>query len=752
MTDNAMATTDDTVGSSTVGSHSVGSGAGAVGPGAAQLATAAEPALPQVPYGAWPSPITAAQVAGSRVQVTFPTVIGASTWWQEQLPDQGGRTTIVHCGADGLHTALLPAPWNPRTRVHEYGGLSYLPALPAAPATAAAPAGSAGAGSATGASGAGVPIVFANFADQRLYLTGPGVADGSAEPVPLTPDPTKAGSAADPPQQGARAARSGAGSGTALEACALRYADFVLSPDRQEVWCVRERHAGGKVSRAIVAVPLDGSAAADPSAIRVLVSGSDFFAFPTPSPDGQWLAWICWNHPHMPWDGTELRVAPMQDGMPGKGRLIKGSNRESVLAPVWRDNGSLYVATDWTGWWNIYQIGLHGEPPQALYPADEEFADPLWQLGARPFARLADGRLAVRHGRGGARLGLLDPETSELTDFELPFEVFTESVSADGASIAGVAGGPLEPLSVVRIDADSGAWTVLRSEYDELPDRRFLPVPSKVELEGPYGRVVHALVFPPTNPGVLAPPGELPPYIVWIHGGPTSHVTPKLSLEKAYFTSRGIGIIDVNYGGSTGYGRLYRNRLNREWGVVDVADAKEAARSLAKAGQADGARLGIRGGSAGGWTALAAVTTGAVVDPVFHAAVSYYGVADLRGFAEHTHDFESRYLDGLIGPLPGFDSVYAERAAVGHVNANTCPVLLLQGLDDPVVPAQQSESIAADLAAHGIKHAYIAFAGESHGFRKADSIIASLEAELSFYGQVMGFTPRNVTQLKLTDG
>ena len=222
---------------------------------------------------------------------------------------------------------------------------------------------------------------------------------------------------------------------------------------------------------------------------------------------------------------------------------------------------------------------------------------------------------------------------------------------------------------------------------------------------------MHALVYPPSNPEVTGPADELPPYIVWVHGGPTGHVTARLSLEKAYFTSRGIGIIDVNYGGSTGYGRLYRNRLNREWGVVDVADAKEAARSLARSGEADGARLGIRGGSAGGWTALAAVTTGAVNDPVFSAAVSYYGVSDLRGFDEHTHDFESRYLDGLIGPLPGFDTVYAERAPVGHVNDNTCPVLLLQGLDDPVVPPQQSESIAADLAVHGIRHAYIAVRG-----------------------------------------
>jgi dipeptidyl aminopeptidase/acylaminoacyl peptidase len=678
------------------------------------------PALPQVPYGAWPSPITAAQVAGSRLKIALPTVVGQCVWWQEDQPADAGRRTVVRRGSDGVTRMMLPAPWSARTRVHEYGGLSYLPVPSDVAVATLAKAGAKGGET-------DPPIVFTHFGDQRMYLAGQAVADGSGQPVPLTPEPPTS------------------------EPLGLRYADFVLSPDGREVWCVRERHSAGKVRRAIVAVPLDGAAAENADAVRELVTGSDFFAFPTPSPDGKWLAWICWNHPHMPWDGTELRVAPVADGMPGKGRLIKGSNRESVLAPLWRDNSSLYVATDWTGWWNIYQLGLSGEPPQALYPADEEFAGALWELGARPFALLGDGRLAVRHGRGGATLGLLDPETSELTDLDLPFNEILIGVAASGSVIACVAGAPLEPDSLVKVDIASGEYTVLRTELSELPDRRYLPIPAQVELEGPYGRVVHALVYPPSNPEVTAPAGERPPYIVWVHGGPTAHVTARLSLEKAYFTSRGIGIIDVNYGGSTGYGRLYRNRLNREWGIVDVADAKEAARSLAKAGHADEARLGIRGGSAGGWTALAAVTTGAVHDPVFNAAVAYYGVADLRKFSEHTHDFESRYLDGLIGPLPGFDTVYAERAPLGHVNKNTCPVLLLQGLDDPVVPPEQSEVIAADLAAHGIKHAYIAFEGESHGFRRADSMITSLEAELSFYGQLFGFKPRNVPVLKLSE-
>jgi dipeptidyl aminopeptidase/acylaminoacyl peptidase len=309
----------------------------------------------------------------------------------------------------------------------------------------------------------------------------------------------------------------------------------------------------------------------------------------------------------------------------------------------------------------------------------------------------------------------------------------------------------------------------LRQTLDSVPDAGYLPVPREARLTGPSGSVVHALVYPPANPAARAPDGELPPYIVWVHGGPTSQVGPRLDLEKAFFTSRGIGIIDVNYGGSSGYGRAYRERLRGQWGIVDVADAMAAALALAEAGQADGKRLGIRGGSAGGWTALAAVTSGiGVTGPppeagsdaaggtgrkgVFAAATSYFGVSDLRGFAAQTHDFESRYLDGLIGPLPECESVYAERAPVGHVNEATCPVLLLQGLDDPIVPPAQSESIAADLAAHGIRYAYLAFAGESHGFRKAETIIASLEAEVSFYGQIMGFAPPGIPQVALTGG
>jgi dipeptidyl aminopeptidase/acylaminoacyl peptidase len=707
--------------------------------------------VPEVPFGAWPSPITAADVARSR-RLAYPAVVGSDVWWQETRPEEGGRVTIVHRSADGTMTDLLPAPWNARTRVHEYGGLSYLPvpAGPARPATA-------------GGQPRGHAIVFANYADQRLYLAESAAADGGEAPRPITPDPVTA----DPAAAAAGPGATGPGAG---HSAVLRYADFALSPDRSEIWCVREAHSGGKVARAIVAVPLDGSAADNPAAVRELVAGSDFFAFPTPSPDGKRLAWISWNHPHMPWDGTELRVAPITTdggegtgeeagpdgkGAPGgtkvgQGRLVKGGLRESVLAPVWRDDTSLYVATDWTGWWNIYQVGLTGEPPQALYPAEEEFAGPLWQLGGRPFAVLGDGRLAVVHGRGGARLGLLDPETSQLTDLDLPLAECFAVLSADATTIVGLAGGPAHPLAIVRVDAATSRMEVLRREFDEVLPDAYLPVPRYVELDGRYGRVVHALVYPPSNPDAAGPADERPPYVVWVHGGPTAHVVGLLDLEKAYFTSRGIGIIDVNYGGSTGYGRLYRERLRRQWGVVDVEDVTAAARSLADTGVADPGRLAIRGGSAGGWTALASVTTGAAGGCVFSAATSYFGVADLRAFSAHTHDFESHYLDGLVGPLPGFDVVYAERAPLGHVTDATCPVLLLQGLDDLIVPPGQSESIARDLAARGIRHAYIAFEGETHGFRKAESIMASLEAELSFYGQILGFTPPGVPAVSLT--
>ena len=663
------------------------------------------------PYGTWTSPVTAAEVAGSESRFASPQFAGDEVWWAEGRPAEGGRTTIVASGSagssgpSGSPRDLLPAPWNARNRVHEYGGTSFLP-VPGA--------------------GGGFDLVFANFEDQRLYRLALG--PGPAEPAPLTPD--------------------GAG---------LRFADMVLSRDGSEIWCVREAHSDSGIIRSIAAVPLDGAAAADGSRIRTLVTGAGFFAFPTPSADGTRIAWVNWDHPRMPWDGTELRVGPSSGTTVADSTLLLGGPSESVLAPAWRDADTLYAVSDRSDWWNLYVVPAAGGPATPVCPREEEFARPLWQLGARPYAVLHDGRLAVIHGTGTQRLSFLDPSSGSLTDAGLPYQAYG-SVTASGTSVATVAGAPRAPLAVIRVSGP-GSRIVLREAVVSAPDPAYLPDVRPVALPaGPNGSSVHALVYPPSSPDFEAPEGELPPYVVWIHGGPTSNSAALLDLEKAYFTSRGIGIIDVNYGGSTGYGRAYRERLRGQWGVVDVADAMNAALALAEGGEADGRRLGIRGGSAGGWTALAAVTsglTGSSADepgghpPVFAAAVSYFGVADLRGFAETTHDFESRYLDGLIGPLPSASALYDERSPIGHVTPLTCPILLLQGLDDPIVPPSQSEAIAADLAAHGIPYGYIAFEGESHGFRKAETIVRALEAELAFYGQIMGFTPPGVSPVKL---
>ena len=681
-------------------------------------------------YGTWKSPISAADVATGVVGVSYPSIAGGEVWWQERRPSEGGRTAIVaSAGSSGEARELLPAPWNARTRVHEYGGKSYLPVSSLSLA-------------------GGFDLVFANFADQRLYAAG-GAVEAGIEPVPLTP------------------AEGG-----------FRFADLVLSPGGEEIWCVRETvlplhgtqppagfHIGGGVAvrREIVAVPLDGSAASDPSALRVLVSGAQFFAFPTPSPDGSQLAWINWNHPNMPWDGTELRVASVA-GAPASGptvrvadaALVMGGQEESVLAPLWRDEATLYVISDASGWWNLYEVAATaGAVPRPLHPLEEEFTGPLWQLGGRPFEPLDDGRLVVAHGLGEYHLGLLDPATGALTDLDLPgYRTTGGDLAVAGNTLTTVAGGPSTPWSVLRVAAD-GAAELVKKQLTAGPDPAYLPEARPVRLAADGGDgVVHAIVYPPANPAAQGPDGDLPPFLVHVHGGPTAQSVPVMSLEKAFFTSRGIGIIDVNYGGSAGYGREYRNRLRGQWGIVDVADVYTAALGLAEAGEADRARLGIRGGSAGGWTALAAVTSGPALtgtkEAVFAAATSYYGVSDLRPFATDTHDFESRYLDGLIGPLPESDALYTERAPVGHVTGLTCPVLLLQGLDDPIVPPSQSEAIAADLAAHGIRHAYIAFAGESHGFRKAETVIAALEAELAFYGEIFGFTPPGVPPIELS--
>jgi dipeptidyl aminopeptidase/acylaminoacyl peptidase len=661
------------------------------------LASSAGAGPVTAPYGAWPSPIGASDVAVAGVRLSGPVPVqaaaGQEVWWAEGRPTEGGRAVVVRCDAAGAVSDVLPEGWNARTRVHEYGGTAWLP-LP------------------------GGGLVFAEWTDQRVYRLDPG----STAPVPLTPEPA--------------------------ETAGLRYADPVPGPGGDEVWWVREAHSDGNIRRHLVAVPLSGAAATDPTAVREIAGGSDFLAFPRPAPDGRRVAWIAWDHPRMPWDGTELRVGELgPDGTVHSVATVLGGEAESVLQPEWADADTLYAVSDRSGWWNLYRQPATGGEPEPLCPRAEEFGRPLWQLGATTYLPLADGRLAVLHGTDTVALGVLDPATGELTDLDVPYTLFT-SLAATGDTVLTTAASPVRSTVVLAVDLATGSGTVLRRSMTDEPDPAYLPEPRSIVVAGPGERDVHAHVYPPASPDAVAPDGELPPFVVFVHGGPTSHSPAVLDLEKAYFTSRGIGVIDVNYGGSTGYGRAYRERLRRQWGIVDVEDCVAAVQALVRDGVADGARLGIRGGSAGGWTTLAALTT----TDAFAAGVSYYGVAELIAFAEDTHDFESRYIDGLVGTLPEDRDVYVERAPLSHVDQLSCPVLLLQGLEDKVVPPSQAELFAAALAKKGIPHAYLAFAGEQHGFRKQETVVAALEAELSFYGQVFGFEPPGVPVLPLTRG
>ena len=654
------------------------------------------PVTATAPYGEWESPISAAALAvhghpvagGGFALAGGGTPTGEEIWWLELRPAEGGRYAVRRLGRDGEPEDVLPAPWNARTRVHEYGGGAWV-------ATADG------------------DVVFAEFADQRLYRSTPG-----GEPRPLTPTP---------PQPGA-----------------WRYGDLQLVG--AEVWCVRERHRDGTVSRDIAAIPLDGSAADDESRIRSVVAGSNFLAYPRVSPDGSRLAWIAWDHPRMPWDGTELRVAPLRDGRAAEWIVAAGSPTESVLQPEWADAATLYAISDRTGYWNLYAVPAAGGEPRPLCPRDADFGGPLWSLGSAWYRVLADGTLLTVRTLGTDTLAVLDPATGELRDLDFGLGELGRTAlgGVRGRTALAVCSSATAPSGLRLLDLDAQRATDVRRNEDDLPDPGYLPAARLMSFPS-GGREVHAVVYPPRNADFVAPEGELPPYVAFVHGGPTSHVGPMVSTKIAYFTSRGIGVVDVNYGGSTGYGRAYRELLREQWGVVDVEDTVAAVLGLADAGLADRARLAIEGGSAGGWTVLAALTG----TDTFACGASYFGVAELLEFAEETHDFESRYLDGLVGPLPEARDRYVERAPVSHVDGLSCPVLLLQGLDDPIVPPAQAERFVDALRRKGIPYAYRAYEGESHGFRKAETIIDSTEAELSFFGQVMGFTPPGVPLLEL---
>ncbi|GAA3758893.1 prolyl oligopeptidase family serine peptidase [Microbacterium kribbense] len=511
-----------------------------------------------------------------------------------------------------------------------------------------------------------------------------------------------------------------------------------LSWQQGRLLAVRETHTGAAVpTRDIVEIVLG-----DESTVLSLAAGSDFVAHPALSADGTRLAWIAWDHPDMPWDRTRLRVGRLGAGAVADAITIAGGQTAAVQ-PVWVGADELLYADDPTGRWNLWRVAL-GSAAHVVAPADADTGGPIWVLGTRWFQPLADGRIVAVRTNGADQVVVLDPATG--SDRALPLDA-TANVSIEDArgtrvllTAAGLDGPPAvwlvdvdRPGHAERVTADAAGW-----------GPEWTPRPRAVTFAGPHGPV-HAFDYPPTSPETTAPAGELPPYVVFVHGGPTSHTAPAAAAKTAFFTSRGIGVLDVNYGGSTGYGRAYRERLRGQWGVVDVDDVAAAAAGLAAEGRADPARLAIEGGSAGGWTVLGALTG----TDVFAAGISRYGVGDARMLQAETHDFEARYLDGLIGPLPEAEELYAQRSPLSHPERFGVPVLLLQGADDPVVPPSQAEAIRDALAAQHIPHAYVLYPGESHGFRRAETVADALEKELAFLGAVFGFSPAGVAPLDL---
>lgn len=626
------------------------------------------------PYGSWISPLSAADASATAARFDGARYVGDEIWWGESLPDEGGRTTVRRAAVDGATLDVLPAPWNARSRVHEYGGGSWTAAEDGR-------------------------LFFVEKTDQRVWMLRPG-----AEPVPLTPVDDRA--------------RHGG----------LRWqADTLLA--------VREVHDGAPVPRrSIVAIPLDGSGT------RELVAGSDFLAQPALSSDGRRLAWVAWDHPDMPWDRTQIRVGELRDGVIPAWESVT-SGETAALQPEWDAAGRLVYIDEPTGRWNLRRrdaASAHGSEPVA--PADADTGGGLWVLGVRWYAPLADGGFVAVRTDGADEVVRIDADGAvTVTDVPARSRVVVEDVTGSRALVSGTAPG----ITGIWEIGEDGTVVLVRGTRSGLGEE-WIPAVRSLTVPGPHGEV-HAFDHPPTNPDFSAPEGELPPYLVLVHGGPTAHVGGVADSRITYFTSRGIGVLDVNYGGSTGYGRAYRDRLQGQWGVVDRDDVAAAASGLAIEGRADAARTAIAGGSAGGWTVLAAL----VGTDVFAAGISRYGVGDARLLATDTHDFEARYLDGLIGPLPEAEALYLERSPLGHTEGFRVPVLLLQGADDAVVPPSQAEAIRDALAARGVPHAYVLYEGEGHGFRRAETVVHALESELAFLGQVFGFETPGVAPLTL---
>jgi dipeptidyl aminopeptidase/acylaminoacyl peptidase len=634
------------------------------------------------PYGAWSSPITAAMVARAGTTLSAPWLVRGTAWWLEGRPGEHGRVVLMKAGSGNDPVDVVPAGFNVRTMAHEYGGGAYYIH--------------------------GETAFFSNFEDQRLYRLDPG-----SEPVAITP---------------------------AVEERRHRYADGRVTADGSLWLGVRERHEGSghplAVVNELVAIPTDGSA--EP---RTIAGGRDFYASPRISPDGTRLSFLAWNLPWMPWDGCELYVAELHsDGSLGEAAHVAGKDgEESIWQPDWSPAGELVFASDRSGWWNLE--GVRDGRRRVLHQAEAEFGYPAWTFGARSFAFLEDGRIVCVYDRDGQTFfAVLEPESGELSNLDLEYDSLRglSSIAAESTTVLLVAGAATIPHELARLDLGTGVLEVVRTSTDIPVDISYLSVPQAVEFPTEGGLRAHAIFYPPTNPDFVAPADELPPLIVMSHGGPTGNSTALFDLGMQFWTSRGFAVVDVNYGGSTGYGRRYRQRLNGQWGVVDLHDCVNGARYLVERGEADGERLLITGGSAGGYTTICALT----FTDDFAAGASYFGLADLEQFAGgETHKFELQYEYTLVGPYPEAAALYRERSPIHFTDRMTTPMLVLQGADDKVVPPVHAELIVSALQKQGIPHAYLLYEGEGHGFRKAENIAHSLEAELSFYAQILGIEP-----------
>ena len=638
------------------------------------------------PHGAWASPISASMLASAAIGLSEPWLEDGVAYWLELRATEGGRQVLVAGDPFSEPRDLVPEGFNVRTTAHEYGGGAY-------------------------AIHRGTAVV-SSFADQRLYRI-----DRGGEPVPITPEVTDQ---------------------------SWRFADGVITDDGERWIGVRERHDLGPlvadVVNELVVLPMDGSA--EP---RTIAGGRDFYAAPRVSPDGAHLAFLVWDLPWMPWDGTELFVADLApDGTLTNERLVAGAcPGESIWQPEWSPGGDLVFGSDRSGWWNLERV--HDGERRVLYEAEAEFGYPQWVFGERSFAFLGDGTIACCYDVGGrTRFAVLDPNSGELLDLDLPHDALRwgPGMVAEGSTIVLVAGSARMPDQVVWLDFGARSVEVLRESVSVPVDPGYLSEPRAIEFPTGGDRTAHALVYPPVNPAFEAPEGSLPPLIVTAHGGPTGNATPIFDLALQYWTSRGFAVVDVNYGGSTGYGRAYRERLVGAWGVVDLQDCVNAARYLVGEGEVDGDRLLVRGGSAGGYVVMCALTFA----DVFAAGASYFGVADLVPFAiGDTHKFESAYEHTLVGPWPEAEALYRERSPINFVDRLDTPMLVLQGADDEVVPPAQAELIVAALRERNVPHAYLLFEGEGHGFRQAEHIVAAREAELSFYGQSTWGSSRRAT-------